>query len=288
MIETAEVKSPALTDQIRKAVEQGRLSLPPLPELLTKLNALLADEARTGAKRVAQLVRNDPAVAAAVLRMANSAFFGGLHPISDLSQAIARIGFRQVTSVVTALAHGGHFESKDPRKREMLQCLWGHAVTTALAAKRLAAITGGDPEQSFIAGLLHDVGKLLVLKHADHIEATTRSVSITGPVLAELMDVLHTEMGHRILVAWHLPEEVATVALRHHDDPEGADLLVVRVQAADAVARKMGEHPTPDPGMDLLHVPAVEQLNLRDIELASLMVDLEDQIADIKSLVQHS
>ncbi len=288
MIETAEVKSLALTDQIRKAVEQGRFSLPPLPELLTKLNTLLSDEARTGAKRVAELVRNDPAIAAAVLKMANSAFFGGLHPISDLSQAIARIGFRQVTCVVTALGHSGHFKSNDPQKHEMLQCLWGHAVTTALAAKQIATITGGDPEQSFIAGLLHDAGKLLVLKCADHIEATSKSVQITGPVLSELMDVLHTELGHRILVAWHLPEAVSLVALRHHrDDLDSTESLVVRVQAADAISRKMGQHPAPDPSIDLLHVSAVEQLSLRDIELASLMVDIEDQIAEIKSLIQN-
>jgi HD-like signal output (HDOD) protein len=286
MIDSGTATSQPLTILIQKAVERNGISLPPLPELVTRLTQILEDEARASSKQIAQLVRNEPAVAATVLRMANSVVFGGLHPISDLSQAIARLGFKQVTSVVTAISHRGHFKSEDPVKKTLLQTLWSHAVATALAAKRLAGPTGGDPEEAFVAGLLHDAGKLLVLKGVDHLENQKEPVQVTPVVLDELMDVLHAELGHKTLVAWRLPEPICNVALHHHDDDlEACDPLTIRVQAADAVARKIGEHPKPEPDLDLLDQPAVEHLNLSDIELASLIVDLEDEIAEVKRLI---
>jgi HD-like signal output (HDOD) protein len=273
-----------LTEQIRMAVVDGKVYLPALPELVTQLRDLLDDESRSGSQAVADLVRNEPAVSATLLRLANSAAFGGLHRIADLSQAVARLGLKQVASVVTAHAHSGHFDSDDPAKRERLHVLWGHAVGTAMAAKRLAATTGGDPEESFLAGLLHDVGRLLVLKGVDYLEDSGEHGTITPVVLDELMDLLHAELGHWILQEWQLPDSVCRVALLHHDQPEPEDDLRMRVQISDAVTRKIGEHADPDPDLDLMELPAVEMMNLGDMELATLMVDLEDEIAEVKGL----
>ncbi len=285
-MDTETIAVEPLTDQIRKAVEAGKLSLPPLPRIVNQLEELLADSERASSKEVANLIRNEPAIAASLLRMANSAAFGGLHPISNLTHAIARLGFKQVSSVVTALAHSSHFHSDDPAMKRWLETLWGHAVATALGARAVANLTAGDPEEAFMAGLLHDTGKLLVLKAVDYIENKRKLAVVTPTVLDELMDILHTELGHRTLVAWHLPQEICEVALRHHDkNLDLGDSLIIRVQVADAIARKIGEHPEPRPDLDLLEVPAVEQLSLDDIELASLTVDLEDEIAEVKQLL---
>jgi putative nucleotidyltransferase with HDIG domain len=264
----------------------GRISIPPLPELVNRLQTILNDEARTSAKRIANLICTEPAVAANILKLANSAAFGGLQRISDLPQAIARLGFRQVASVVTTLVHRGHFDSRDPLKAQVLRILWGHAVATALASKHLAQLTGAEPEESYVAGLLHDTGKLLVLKAVDHLQKADKASQITPALLSELMDVLHTELGHETLRSWNLPEPICDVALRHHDQSlELSESLIIRVQAADAISRKIGEHLDPKPELDLLGLLPVEQMNLSDVELASLLVDLEDEIAEVKGLL---
>jgi HD-like signal output (HDOD) protein len=186
---------------------------------------------------------------------------------------------------VTTLAHKAHFRSDDPVKRGVLEMLWGHAVAVALAGKHIATLTGGDPEEAFVAGLLHDVGKLLVLKTVDHLEGLEETGDVTGVVLDELMDLLHTELGHTTLTSWNLPESLCEPALPHHDeDLEASQDLVIRIQAADAVAKKIGQHTSPEPELDLLELPSIDHLNLTDIDLATLMVDVEDEIVEIKRL----
>ena len=135
-----------------------------------RLLQLLRDEDRADLNTAGALIENEPAMAASVLRMANSASFGGLRRLEDPGEAIGRLGLRQVSSLVTAVSHRGHFESGDPERKQSLRVLWDHAVATALASKSLAAREGADLAESFLAGLLHDIGKLLVLKGADQEE----------------------------------------------------------------------------------------------------------------------
>ena len=276
--------SQPLIQKIHDAVMSGKVSVPPLPEIGSRLLRLLQDEDHADARNVAAMVHQDPAIAATLLRLANSAAFGGLRPISDLSHAIARLGLAQVTSLITSLMHKGHFDHPEPAKKALLRALWDHAIATAVAAKALTAVTGGDPEESFLAGLLHDVGKLLILKGVDWLE-TEEGVQMTPTVLDEMMETLHAELGCRTLQEWNLPEPICRAALEHHNDEvESEDMIEVRVAAANAIARKLGAHPHPEPDLHLVGLPAMERLGLGDIELATLIVDLEDEIADVTQL----
>ncbi|MFQ5718659.1 MAG: HDOD domain-containing protein [Acidobacteriota bacterium] len=276
--------STPIIERIHDAVISGEVSIPPLPEITTRLMTLLGDDSTASATQVAEMVHNDPAVAATLLRMANSAAFGGLRPISNLSHAIARLGLGQVTSVVTALMHQGHFETNDPAKKALLSALWDHALATAVGTKALSIVASSDPEEGFLAGLLHDVGKLLILKGVDWLEDRC-GTTVTPVVLAEMMETLHTELGFHTLTGWHLPEPICRAARDHHnDDVISDDLIEVRVQAADAIARKLGAHPTPEPDLHLLQIPAIERMGLGDVELAALMVDLEDEIAEVTQI----
>jgi HD-like signal output (HDOD) protein len=286
MTTMVETSARSLADQIREAALKGDLSLPPLPELATRVLDLLHDENRADSRRVADLVRTDQAVTATLLRMANSAAFGGLREVTDLSQAVTRLGLRHVGSVVTALVHKGNFETSDPAWQGLVRILWDHALACALAAKYLTSRSGGDPEEAYLAGLLHDTGKLVVLRGVDVVRRKGSEVPVTPVVMEELLDLLHAELGHRTLSRWKLPEPICRVALHHHDELQGSsDLLLVRVQAADAISRKIGAHPHPDPEMKIEENPAVERLGMDDLEMATVQVDVEDALAAIKQLV---
>jgi putative nucleotidyltransferase with HDIG domain len=277
--------TPSLAERLRASAAMGTVALPPLPAIGTRILELLGPDSRASAATVAQMIQHEPVVAASLLRMANSAAFGGLNAVSDLSQAVSRLGFPQVASIVTTLVHRGHFEAPTADKRRRLRVLWDHAVATAIAARRVSAMCGGDPEQAYLAGLLHDVGKLLVLRGVDHLEATASGPAITPALCDEAMTQLHAELGHRVLTEWKLPDYVAQVALRHHDEAPDPDLtLLLRVQVANAVARTVAAYPEPEPGLRLSEVPAVEQLALSELELAALVVDLEDDMRQVNGL----
>lgn len=273
-----------IADRIMEAIGKGNVSLPPLPELGTRLRDMIADEG-AGAPEVARLVGRDAAVAASLLRAANSAAFGGLRRISELDQAVARLGLKQVCSIVTVLLHKGMFTSSRPGRDGLFRALWEHAVATSLGARMIASKDGADPETAFLAGLLHDTGKLLVLRGVDYLESSGQIPPVSPAVLAELMDVLHPSLGYRVLREWRIPEPACQVALRHHDvDLGAADGLLLRVMAANAVSRKLGAHPNPDPDLRLSEVPAVERLGIADLELATLLVDLEDALESVREV----
>ena len=282
---TTETTSLPLAERIELAIGEDKIQLPPLPELALRVKKMLEDDDRADASKVADVIRNDPAVTAALLRFANSAAFGGLRPISDLNQAIARLGLKQVEMLVTAMEVKGLFHAKCEEKKKLLQTIWDHSVACAMASKRLADRGDLDVEEAFLAGLLHDCGKLMVLKGIDHIEDEDKSLSITLPVMLELMETLHARLGHAVLESWRLPESICKAAQLHNDEVNGrTDPIVTIVQAANVISRKLGFHLEPDTDLELLGEPSLEELGLRDIELATLMVDLEDEMNAVRQM----
>jgi HD-like signal output (HDOD) protein len=281
-----ELDPASLADRIRKSVARGVLTLPPLPELATRVLQLLRAEDGADVVALSKLIEKEPAITASVLRVANSVSFAGFGAVPDLDQAIARLGARQVGSIVTAVTHKDNYVSSDPAYAQLMRRLWDHAVATALGARRLAVAGRGDAGEAFLAGLLHDAGKLVVLKGVDQLGRGKDAVQISPAVVSELMKLLHAELGYRTLTAWKLPAPICRVAERHHDPkPPLGDLLLIRVQAANAIARAIGAHPEPQQDLDLHAVPAIERLNLAEPELLALLVALEGEFNSVQMLI---
>jgi HD-like signal output (HDOD) protein len=274
-----------LAELVTEAINADKVQLPPLPELALRLQEMLSRAEDIDTREVAGLVHSDPALAASILRIANSAAFGGLRQVTDLNQAIARLGLKQVGSMLTAVLLRQHFSDGGAgAKRGILNVLWDHSIAVAFCAKRLAARGDVDPESAFLAGLLHDTGRLLVLAAADHLEREGSVPALTRPLLIELMEPLHCKLGHQTLNAWNLPEPICRVALQHEEAAVPGDELLLCVQVADLMAQKLGFHLDPLPELVLMNEPAVEILGLKDLELATLMVDLEDELQEIRRL----
>ena len=275
-----------LIELVREVVDSGEVTLPPFPAMGQKLLALFRDEDHIDAIKVSDLIYAEPAITATLMRMANSAFFGGLQQVSELNQAIARLGLKRVSTLVTTMIHKGQFESDCPQKVKMMDGLWNHAVASGLATRKLTDMVGGDPEEAYLTGLLHDIGKLLALKAIDHLVAQDPDLVISPPILNEVLDTIHAELGCHVLTEWRLPKRICDSVLAHHDPAETIeDELALRLQASDAMTRKIGAHPNPDPNLALESDAAVELLHLSEVELAALLVDLEDDMKALKDLL---
>jgi HD-like signal output (HDOD) protein len=273
----------AIADEIRTLVGVGVISLPPLPQVATRLLRLLSDE-DADINTAGQIIENDPALAASVLRMANSASFGGLRELSDPAEAVGRLGLRQVSTLVTAVAHRNNFECSAPARVAVLRKLWDHAVASALLARRFAMLNGGDAPEAFLGGLLHDTGKLLVLRAVDHL-ITVEHHEIEAEQLETLMTALHCELGGAALKQWKIADAVCEAARRHHDPDVGEDeTLILCVQLSSEVARKMGADLHPDKDLDVEKIPAVARLGLGAADVETMMMDAEDEFQRVRQM----
>jgi putative nucleotidyltransferase with HDIG domain len=136
--------------------------LRPLPSVVMQVIQLLANP-QVDINRVGQMLVADQVIAAQILRQANSAYYGGRAPCATVADGIVRVGIRQVKSVLYGAAANQMLSAHLQMKNDLFR----HSQVVAAVARRLAALLHrADPEEAFTAGLLHDIGKLLLERHA--------------------------------------------------------------------------------------------------------------------------
>lgn len=284
-IPVTEAQAASMAKRIETAILEGTVAMPTMPDLCHRIIETTRSET-ADANQLALLLEHEPATLAGVMRVANSASFAGLRPVGDMMSAVTRLGFRHVSLIATMVLHKGLFTSDTMENRARLTRLWDHSVASAMASRRLAVEAGVDPTEAFLAGLLHDTGCLLIIKAIDQLGTRTGEVAPSEETILEIHALLHARLGAHAIESWKLPSSVARVALRHHDvHIEAGDMLVAVVQVADALSRRMFAHTPDDAAIDLMQVPGVEVLHLSELELAALLVDVEDEFAHLKSVL---
>lgn len=238
-------------DDLRELIASNR-NLPSLPEVVLELHAILDDE-MAGEAQVARVIERDPALASRMLKVANSAFFTrDAHGVRSVMAAVTRLGLRQVHAMSLAVSVVRAFSGRGMDHRRF----WRHSLGVAMAADALARRTGGtDPKDAYVAGLLHDVG-LLVLDQffAERFERVVGIVRTSGTPLwrveEDLLGLDHGEIGGLLLSRWSLPQDIAEAVANHHH-PAGAPASAVRLsrvlQAAEGLAGE-SDFDNPDEG----------------------------------------
>lgn len=269
----------SLLDRIQAFAEVHGSNLPVFSDVALRLQAMTAKEDYSAAE-AEQLILSDPALAAEVLRAANSPFFGGLAVITTIRNAIVRLGIREVCRLVFLAGERNRYQVKDPRLEEQVQTLWRHAAHCALAARWLASRLNyrAMEDEVFIAGLIHDIGELFLIRVLDDmLVAGEKDLDLSGALIEELLDAAHNDTGYRLIAAWNLPELYQAVARDHHaPEFDASNLPLVMVRLADQACYKLGLGRHQDPSVALATTPEALALGARDILLAELEITLED------------
>lgn len=267
----------SFVDEIEKCIAQGEISLPVFnPTALKVQQELVKPEPDTTV--LEKLITGDQSLSSQILRMANSAFYRGLAEILTVKAAIIRLGMQEVGRIVLLAASRNQFSSKDPEISSLVKKLWQHSAGCALAAHWLAnrCKFRDIASQAFFAGLLHDVGKLLVLIVIEQMRHS-KKLAMPPALLLEAMDTLHSQQGYALMHEWDMPETYCLVVRDHHvAEPDHKDHLLVIVRLADMVCHKLGIGITSNPKLNLAATIEANILELTEIDLAELEIMLED------------
>ncbi|HEV7815824.1 MAG TPA: HDOD domain-containing protein [Janthinobacterium sp.] len=203
----------------QEIVRQVR-DLPSLPAVVAELLACSAQE-DFDLQALADKISLDQALAAKTLRLANSSFYGMQSQVTNMRQAIAVLGLRSVRMLVAACAVTGSF-APVPGSSFDFQLFWRHSVGTAVVARALAPHLGLDPESAFIAGLLHDLGCLVLATgqaQANEAVLAYRAEHDCQLVEAEqaVLGFDHAQVGSALVAHWKFPAEIQAAVAAHHD-----------------------------------------------------------------------
>jgi len=258
--------------------------LPVLPGISQRILRQLSDPEFTLADLVAT-IREDSVIAIAVMKQANSAAFGGLHEIKDLNAACARLGMRTIANTVQLVANRKLFVTGNSSLKQSMERLWRHSVATAHCANEIARLTLAPNQESvFLAGLIHDVGKVLLLEMvANPRNATVRGLRDNPELFREFVERLHPIFGLLVAQAWNLPSAFRAAVYFHHspgDCPVKEWLHIVHTTALGNMIAQMEGYGMYEstPEVFLASNPSSVFLGLSDMKLATLRVDLSDTL----------
>lgn len=196
--------------------------LPSLPEVYIRVTELLETESATGLK-IGEAVQTDPALTARILKLINSAYYGLQNPVTSISQAVTLLGRHQLQQVLVGSVLAGVFKDFDITSFP-LRDFWQHCIKTAIIASQLAMQNARiiDHEAFFTAGLLHDIGWLVIAKvnPGSYMQITGLARSENKDVIqveAEKLGVTHIDVGVALLEKWGIPGLITECVRKHHD-----------------------------------------------------------------------
>ena len=231
-------------------------------------------------KVIEAMITRDPSLTSQVLHISNSAFYKGVQKVTTVAGAIVRMGSREIANTAILISQRSQFNARDHLVNTLMQNLWRHSVACAVASHWAVNHCRLDTnaQEAFTAGLLHDMGKLLLLTVTDGARQSGYLPKM--PAAALLFDVLndlHTLYGEALLRQWDIPDVYCRIARDHHTpDPDDTDELMMVVRLADAATNCLGIGLRQPDGGTLVDLESAAHFDLHEEDLAQLTQRLED------------
>jgi predicted Zn finger-like uncharacterized protein len=239
---TAPTDEKQTAEELKKRILSNLSGLPPMPQIVFKAHEIMEDP-NSGTKKVAELIETDQAIAAKVLKMANSAYYGMSGNVSSIQQAAVVLGDKALGELITLAGTSSLLGNKLYGYAMDSGEMWRHSMTVAFGSKIMAQRHRPQLENdAFSVGLIHDVGKLVLDRPVLNRKSVFDEFMVSGDktfLSAEnrILGFDHAEIGYDICQQWQIPESLAK-AIRYHHRPSAAsdDSLVCIVSMADTIA----------------------------------------------------
>jgi putative nucleotidyltransferase with HDIG domain len=275
--------APMNTDKADDYIDRIK-DLPPAPTVATELLDLFRDS-NSDIDRVVELIRFDPSLTAKILKRCNNTYFGNDEPSTDIFEVVTRLGFYEVYCIVAALVGASVMALGKSNHGLDIDTLWRHSVASAVAASNLARRAEESEAVAFTAGLLHEIGKLVLSSvegapYAKMVQENAASGTSLAAAEIAAFGVDHATIGAQLLVRWGLPNNIAVAVLFHNGASESGKpfaRLIAIVQIASVLANQLGAKQPQVNGWSSRHAEAMNLLGLTEEEIPEMIAEMETE-----------
>ena len=268
--------------------------LPTLPRTVLKITELVNDP-KSSARDLARIITDDQVLAARLLRLVNSSFYGFPQRISTITGAIVLLGFDAIRNLLLTTSVFDLFPNRRNSRLIRQEQFWDHSLGCAVSAKILGDHLRYDKvEELFVAGLLHDIGKIVEMIFLP--EAFKQIVNLVKDenvlmVAAEetILGYSHPEVGMLLAEKWNLPPKLTSVILHHHQPSEAGRFALESaiVHLADILCRSLNIGYGGDNKIPALDKTAWNSLRIRSQAIETIMAEIIKEYDDISLFITH-
>ncbi|MEZ5424945.1 MAG: HDOD domain-containing protein [Pyrinomonadaceae bacterium] len=259
--------------------------LPPSPGTMMRIADLLRDY-NSSMHQIAQAISYEPVLVVRILRLANSPIYALERNVTSIQSAIQAVGTKAVHDIVLIGMASTTF-SKEIKNSPIAKRIWEHSIAVAMTARELSKMLGmRGTEEAFTCGLLHDIGKLILLSNFTAGFTAISEITDEAEMLnyeTELYGYTHAEVGSLIARRWNLPEEVYYSILHHHNpsQSEGGNLVAHLVDVADILCNIKGYGLRPEEETKLETSESVMKLGFTPQHLENAWKNSEGNVLEV-------
>lgn len=286
------VSDHVLMTDARNTIIKKNIKLPEIPSIVFELNEIIADPF-SSANDIANVVSKSPSLASVLLKMVNSAFYGFPSKISSISRAVTLIGSKEISALGLGISTMKLFK-KIPKDLVDVQAFFKHSLACGIISRILAAhLNMQHTEQLFVAGLLHDIGRVIIFKYfPQQTEAMLREADSSGDLVYNIepnyLGCRHTHIGRDLFNKWKLPYSLENGTYYHHmpsraSDPQKAGI----VHLADICVHGLGLGSSGETQVPPLDDKAFESLNITPGMLKSALSQAMLQLNVLENVFQE-
>lgn len=273
-----------ILDEIVFVFKRGEINLPSPPQIGIKFKEMM----NTGAnlQQIAGTLRQDVAVSSKLISISNSAFYRGVAENQTLDQAVGRLGLQTTKQYVDAITNRSLYYTKNKNLKDLVEKLWEHSLSCAYASQTVAQILKFKlAEDTFTLGLLHDIGRLVLLQAVGELQLKKKlGENIENVDLFETIDKNHGKFGAALLKKWKFSDDFIHVA-NFHDHLEGCEAIsnsLLVVNLANLIVKTLGYSMSDVGDIDLEGSRSARLLNV-DSEVISRVKDrVKTHMEDLK------
>ncbi|MFH0924907.1 MAG: HDOD domain-containing protein [bacterium] len=278
-------KKKEMTEIIKEVGE-----LPAMPIVAVKVMELVASPDTT-ANDLKRVIAADPVLTAKILRFSNSALYSCVREVSTLTDAIVIMGFNTIRSLVIATSTRSLYlkAGKEAGTKEKL--LWKHSVACAISSRITAERVKYPPiEEAFIGGLLHDIGKVVLLqKESFNYSQIFKDAQEGKKNFAEseynTYGFTHASLGALVIKEWNLPQELEMAILVHHNEKfDGKEILGAIINFSDLICQKLGIGPISDESLSIQDSNSTKMLGIDQKVIDEIQEGLKKAVIEEEEL----